>query len=49
MEPVGLRYKAGKGYQIIHRCLKCGAERPNKAAVDTVQPDDIEALAGIML
>jgi DNA-directed RNA polymerase subunit RPC12/RpoP len=49
MEPVGLRYRAGKGYQIVHRCLKCGAERVNKAALDTVQPDDIEAIAGIML
>ena len=47
MAPVGLRYKPGKGYQIIHRCLKCGAERVNKAATDTTQPDDIEALGGI--
>ena len=47
MRPLGLRYKPGKGYQIIHRCLRCGAERANKAAMDTVQPDDIEALAGI--
>jgi hypothetical protein len=38
-----------KGYQIIHRCLTCGAERVNKAAMDTIQPDDIEALARIML
>ena len=49
MQPVGIKYKPGKGYQIIHRCLKCGEERVNKAAVDTVQPDDIEALTGIML
>jgi DNA-directed RNA polymerase subunit RPC12/RpoP len=49
MQPAGLRYKPGKGYQIIHRCLQCGAERANKAAVDTIQPDDIEAIAAIML
>lgn len=49
MRPVGIRYKPGKGCQIIYRCLICGAERVNKAAVDTVQPDDIEAIAGIML
>ena len=48
MKPVGIRYKSGKGYQIIHRCLKCGAEKANKAAVNTIQPDDIEALARIM-
>jgi hypothetical protein len=49
MAPVGLQYRAGKGYQIIHRCLACGMERVNKAAADTPQPDDIEALAGLML
>jgi hypothetical protein len=49
MSPVGLRYRAGKGYQVVHRCLTCGVERINKAALDTVQPDDIEALARIML
>jgi hypothetical protein len=49
MAPVGIQYRAGKGYQIIHRCLVCGAERVNKAAVNTIQPDDIEALARIML
>ena len=48
MAPVGMTYRAGKGYQIVHRCLVCGAERLNKAAADTVQPDDIEALARIM-
>jgi hypothetical protein len=49
MAPVGLQYRAGKGYQVVHRCLSCGAERVNKAAADTIQPDDIEALARIML
>ena len=45
MEPVGIRYKAGKGLQIIHRCVLCGAERVNKVAADSVQPDSIEAIA----
>jgi len=45
MAPVGIQYRAGKGYQIIHRCLVCGAERVNKAAVDTIQPDDVRVLA----
>ena len=44
MEPVGLRYRPGKGFQIVHRCLQCGEERINKIAEDPVQPDDIEAL-----
>lgn len=43
MEPIDLIYKAKKGYQIVHRCLKCGVRRVNKVAVDTVQPDDVVA------
>jgi DNA-directed RNA polymerase subunit RPC12/RpoP len=48
MEPIGIRYKSGKGYQIVHRCLVCGEERVNKAAVNTGQPDDADALTGLM-
>ena len=47
MRPVGLKFKAGKGYQIVHECLRCGAERVNKIAENTVQPDEIEAVAGL--
>ena len=49
MAPVGIRYKSGKGYQIIHRCLVCGEEKANKVSDDINQPDDIEALTKIML
>lgn len=45
MEPAGLRYRSGKGWQVLHRCLRCGAVRPNRVAADTVQPDDPAALA----
>lgn len=45
MEPAGLRYRSGKGWQVVHRCLRCGAARPNRVAADTVQPDDLDALA----
>ena len=41
MKPVGLKYKSGKGFQIVQRCLRCGEERVNKIAVDPMQPDDI--------
>ena len=44
MEPIDLRQKSGKGFQILHRCLRCGFERVNKVAEDTIQPDDIERL-----
>lgn len=48
MEPVGVRYHSKKGYQIEHRCTICGTVQINKAAVDTVQPDDIEVLIRLM-
>jgi hypothetical protein len=44
MEPTGLRYKSGKGFQIVHRCRLCMAERVNKVADNTIQPDNIEEL-----
>lgn len=43
MEPIGLR-KGRKWTQIEHRCLRCGAVRPNRIAERTVQPDCFEAL-----
>ena len=47
MEPVGVKYKSGKGYQLIHECLFCGHESVNKIAENTVQPDDIDELVKI--
>jgi glycerol-3-phosphate responsive antiterminator len=47
MKPVGLRYKSGKGFQIVHRCLICGEEKVNKVAEDVKQPDNIEVLVGL--
>ncbi len=44
MPPAGLRYRSGKGFQIVHRCLRCGRESANRAAEDSVQPDDLEEL-----
>ena len=42
MKPLGIQYKSGKGYQVIHRCLRCGKRSVNRVAENTVQPDDIE-------
>ena len=39
MKPAGLRYKPGKGYQVVHRCLVCGRKSVNRIAERTVQPD----------
>ena len=30
MEPIGVT-KKGKEYNIIHKCIKCGLQKPNKA------------------
>lgn len=44
MEPAGLVYNSRKGYQLVHRCLKCGAVTRNKVAENTVMPDKTELL-----
>ena len=45
VRPVGLDHRSGKGLVVVHRCTRCGFERPNRLAVDTVQPDDLDAVA----
>ncbi len=47
MRPIGLTYKAKKGWQIIHKCKGCGHESVNKIAEMSIQPDCIEKLAQI--
>ena len=44
MKPVRLVYKPGKGYQLIHKCLKCGSEGTNRIAEYSIQPDEIDEL-----
>lgn len=34
MEPVSVDYSGKKGYILIHRCTRCGAEDRNKLAPD---------------
>ena len=47
LRPVGVDYRAGKGWMILHVCEKCGYTARNKAAVDTVQPDDLLYLSAV--
>lgn len=42
MEPVSVEQKNGV-YVIVHRCLKCGAEKRNRAA----RNDSVEALLAV--
>lgn len=44
MEPVFIDYDGKKGYQIIHRCLKCGKEMHNLVADD----DNMDEVTKIM-
>ena len=34
LEPIGLETNSKKGYMIVFRCMKCGAIRKNKVALD---------------
>jgi DNA-directed RNA polymerase subunit RPC12/RpoP len=48
LEPVGVDYDGKKGWIVVHRCAKCGAERRNKAALDDPrQPDDFEVIVAL--
>lgn len=47
MKPIKI-IKNKKGFQILHRCQKCGFERHNKINEDTRQPDSIEAITKLM-
>jgi hypothetical protein len=48
MKPISIRYHTQKGYQIRHKCSICGIEQWNKAAQDTVDPDNLELLLKLM-
>jgi hypothetical protein len=48
MLPVQLDHRSGKGLVIVHRCTRCAAERVNRLACDTAQPDDIAAIGDLM-
>ena len=43
MKPVGVQYHSKKGWQIVHRCQKCGIEKVNRTA-----PDDMDALLNMI-
>lgn len=47
MKPVGIK-RSKKGFQIIHRCLRCRALRVNRIAEHTDQPDDLDAIVRLL-
>ena len=40
MKPVSIEYNSKKGYQLIHKCLKCRAVSKNIIAIDCEQEDE---------
>ena len=48
MEPIGIEYSGAKGYQLLHRCVRCGKVMKNRVAEDTDQPDDREKIFALM-
>ncbi len=40
MKACKVQFSGNKGWQIVHKCLTCGAERVNKIAERDVQSDD---------
>lgn len=48
MQPISIVFNAKKGYQIKHRCIKCGFERVNIIAEETEMPDNFELILKLM-
>ena len=49
MEPIGIDYRASKGYIVVHRCVRCGAVCRNKLVFDDPdQPDDFDIVLDLM-
>ncbi|UCG61690.1 MAG: RNHCP domain-containing protein [Candidatus Zixiibacteriota bacterium] len=47
MKPLKIIHHARKGYQIVHKCDKCGAHSTNRIADMTEQPDDWEMVISL--
>ncbi len=49
MKPVGVIYKPNKkGYQLKHRCLRCGHEGMNIVAAEDEQSDNFDLILQLM-
>jgi len=47
MQPIEVVSKR-KGWQIVHRCERCGKVQPNKVAAETAQADDFDVILDMM-
>jgi RNHCP domain len=48
MRPDRVEHRAGKGLVLVHVCVRCGAVRPNRIALDPVQGDEVAAITAVM-
>lgn len=49
LEPVSVISNSKKGYQVVHRCQKCGEERKNVLDFDDpLAPDSFEVVLSLM-
>lgn len=44
MEPLKIEGHSKKGWMITHRCIHCGHEQRNKAALNDEQSDDFDLI-----
>jgi len=48
MEPVGIEVDARRAWMIVHRCVRCGLVRRNRAALrDPQQPDAFQEMLAV--
>lgn len=47
MKPLRLVYRPNKGWQVVHKCKKCGHEKANKIAEGCLQPDNWDIIIGL--
>ena len=48
MKPISICWNSKKGYQIVHICELCGAEKVNRTAIDCNMPDDVDIVLRLM-
>jgi hypothetical protein len=40
MDAIGVTYSTKKGWQLIHKCQKCGQEKVNRIAIGDTEEDN---------
>ena len=48
MKPISVEYNSKKGFQLVHKCLKCQNIQKNKIAENTIQEDNKDLIFKLM-